>query len=444
MISVTEGVAVRDRRGLAALICLLLAVSAAWAGTTSYVYDARGRLISATSASALTTSYTYDAAGNRTQTVTQAGVPVANAVAVTVTADSTNNPVTLNVTGSYTSVAVPSPGASHGTATASGTTITYTPNSGYAGPDSFTYTATNSSGTSGPASVQVAVAPLAANVMTTVAFDSSANPVPVSVVGSYTNVGVASLPSHGSASASGTSLSYTPTSGYSGADSFLYTASNAVATSPSATASITVNPQTPVANPVSATVYAYTSNNNIPLTITGGAPTSVAVATGPSHGTATASGTMISYTPTSGYTGSDSFTYTASNAGGTSPAATASITVKGLTVVASAPLNCPPTGSYYACATSTTSSYTFTGSTITLTILGGTGAGNYTYAWNANGDSSGTWATGQTTASVTPSVTQVLIGDPTTIANYNCTVTDHGAGGVQATSNSIQFEYTRN
>ncbi|MGR2511426.1 Ig-like domain-containing protein, partial [Salmonella sp. 14ESS1724] len=46
-----------------------------------------------------------------------------------------------------------------GTASASGTTITYTPASGYAGADSFTYTATNSSGTSAPATVTVTISP---------------------------------------------------------------------------------------------------------------------------------------------------------------------------------------------------------------------------------------------------------------------------------------------
>ena len=70
-----------------------------------------------------------------------------------------------------------------------------------------------------------------------------------------------------------------------------------------------------------------TNNNNIPLNITGGTPTSVAVASGPSHGTTAVSGLTIKYTPTASYSGSDSFTYTATNGGGTSAPATASITV---------------------------------------------------------------------------------------------------------------------
>ncbi|WP_206543617.1 beta strand repeat-containing protein, partial [Sphingomonas sanguinis] len=63
------------------------------------------------------------------------------------------------------------------------------------------------------------------------------------------------------------------------------------------------------------------------LALSGGTATSVAVASAPSHGTATTSGTSISYTPTAGYVGSDSFTYTATNGSGTSSPATVTITV---------------------------------------------------------------------------------------------------------------------
>ncbi|KQX97256.1 hypothetical protein ASD22_08165 [Rhodanobacter sp. Root480] len=85
--------------------------------------------------------------------------PTAGPVSTTVAYNSTNNPITLNITGApATSVAVAA-AAVHGTATASGTSITYTPTPGYAGPDSFTYTASNSAGTSSPATVTVTVSP---------------------------------------------------------------------------------------------------------------------------------------------------------------------------------------------------------------------------------------------------------------------------------------------
>ncbi|WP_294990045.1 putative Ig domain-containing protein [uncultured Stenotrophomonas sp.] len=99
--------------------------------------------------------------------------------------------------------------------------------------------------------------------------------------------------------------------------------------------SLSINVQNvvpPVANPVSMMVAHGSTSNPVPLNITGGAPTSVAVSGPATHGTATASGTSITYTPTPGYAGPDSFTYTATNAGGTSVPATVTLTVSPPTV----------------------------------------------------------------------------------------------------------------
>jgi len=96
--------------------------------------------------------------------------------------------------------------------------------------------------------------------------------------------------------------------------------------------SITIGAQVPVSTAVIAVVPANSSLNPITLNISGGAATSVAVASAASHGTATASGTSISYTPAAGFSGADSFTYTATNASGTSSPATVSITVSAPTL----------------------------------------------------------------------------------------------------------------
>ncbi|MGB3813720.1 MAG: putative Ig domain-containing protein, partial [Shinella sp.] len=75
----------------------------------------------------------------------------------TVAANSSANPITLNITdGAPDSVAIATP-PGHGVARATGTTITYTPTAGYSGADSFTYTATNAAGTSTAATVTVTV-----------------------------------------------------------------------------------------------------------------------------------------------------------------------------------------------------------------------------------------------------------------------------------------------
>lgn len=90
---------------------------------------------------------------------------------------------------------------------------------------------------------------------------------------------------------------------------------------------ITVIDIPPVANAVSFTVAYNAAATPVTLNLTGGAATSVAVASAPSHGTAIASGTGITYQPTTGYAGPDSFTYTATNSGGTSAPATVTVTV---------------------------------------------------------------------------------------------------------------------
>ena len=50
-----------------ALALTLLVCSSAFAGTTSYKYDAHGRLIEIDYPNGAVVTYTYDAAGNRTQ-----------------------------------------------------------------------------------------------------------------------------------------------------------------------------------------------------------------------------------------------------------------------------------------------------------------------------------------------------------------------------------------
>jgi large repetitive protein len=108
------------------------------------------------------------------------------------------------------------------------------------------------------------------------------------------------------------------------------------------TINLTVANQPPTAGPVSATVNYDSTNNPITLALSGPVATSVAVDTQATHGTATASGTSITYTPTTGYAGLDTFKYTASNGAGASSPATVTVTVNPPTIVY-APTN-PPNG----------------------------------------------------------------------------------------------------
>ncbi|MER8753113.1 putative Ig domain-containing protein [Mesorhizobium sp. M1050] len=162
----------------------------------------------------------------------------------------------------------------------------------------------------------------------------------------------------------------------------------------------------PVANPVSATVAYNSSANPITLNITGGTPTSVALATAPAHGAAMASGTSITYTPTAGYAGPDSFTYTATNTAGTSAPATVTVTVSNPTIVVAA-------SGALAAQVGVTYSQTFTAS-----------GGAAPYTLTVSGLPAGLSATGTTTNSVTVS------GTPTEAGSFglNVTGTDSSTG----------------
>jgi YD repeat-containing protein len=190
----------------------------------------------------------------------------------------------------------------------------------------------------------------------------------------------------------------------------------------------------PVAHNVSATVKTNSSNNPIPPNITGGTPISVAISTGPAHGSASANGLTIGYTPSSGYSGADSFAYTASNVAGTSSPATASITVSALAATFSPTLNCGSPASY-VCDANQASGFTFP--SVTVSVTGG--SGSYTYAWTPDSPSGGTWTSG-TAATFTPMVSAVASG-ATAQATYTCTVTDT-VTGAKAKSNAVLYQFT--
>lgn len=145
----------------------------------------------------------------------------------------------------------------------------------------------------------------------------------------------------------------------------------------------------PIANGQSVVT---TKDTAVAITLTGsdanGDPLTYAIATAPAHGTAaqtTANG--VTYTPTSGYTGSDSFTFTVSDGLLTSTPATVSLTVSGGAGPLPAPWSTADVGTTGLAGAATydpaTSRYYLSGAGAGLT---GT-ADSVRYAWQAmNGD----------------------------------------------------------
>lgn len=232
-----------------------------------------------------------------------------------------------------------------------GGVLSGTPTAG--GSFTFTVTATDASSAPGPFSASraftlsvgapsvVLPATVLASGQAGTAYSAALNPASGGIAPySYAVTGGA-LPTGIGLSASGT-LSGTPTAFGSFAFTVTATDSSTGAGPYSAAQGYTlvIVAETPVANSVSASVAYGSSNNPIALSIGGGAATSVAVASAPANGSATANGTTIVYTPNASFSGVDSFTYTATNGGGTSAPATVTITIGAptLSVSASGPL----------------------------------------------------------------------------------------------------------
>ncbi len=264
------------------------------------------------------------------------GTPIITGTSLNVPFNSPGTPIDLaaNVTGVTTALGVGT-APRHGAVAVSGNVFTYVPTPGFYGADSFTFTASNANGTSGPATVSVTVAippaPTVAAASITVPYNSSGTALDLTskITGVATSMAIATNPSHGAVTTSGNVVTYVPATDYIGPDSFTYTATGPGGTSAPATVAVTVvAPAAPVVAPFTVTVPYNSTANAINLSLkTTGIATSAAITANPGKGTAVLSGYIVTYTPTISFSGTDSFTYTATGPGGTSAPAIVSIIV---------------------------------------------------------------------------------------------------------------------
>ncbi len=278
--------------------------------------------------------------------------------------------------------------------------LTYTPGPDYNGGDGFTYTVNDGIVTTGETGVQFELAPVndapTADAQSVNTDENTAVAITLAgsdVDGDSLTFNVASNPANGTLSGTAPDLTYTPNSDFDGEDSFTFTASDGTETSAAATVSITVS-NVNVAPEATGQSVSTDANTALPVTLGGtdadNDPLTFAVATNPTNGTLSGTAPNLTYTPNTGFSGSDSFTFTVNDGTDTSVPATVSITIE----------NGLPTATAQSVSTNENTAFgvTLTGSdpngdTLTFAVVTGPSNGtltgtapNVTYTPNVNFD----------------------------------------------------------
>ncbi len=274
----------------------------------------------------------------------------AGSATMTATGDTDGNGATVSIT------------PSSGVSTYTSLNITYTASGGA----SETFNLQASSGgltTADSSDISTAIPPMATNDNATTDED---NAVAITVLSNdsadvgtlnASSVIVASAPTHGSTSVNTGSgvITYMPEADYSGADSFTYTVEDEDGVeSNTATVNLTVNAVNDA--PVAVADLASTTMDNL-VSVNVAANDSdvdsgdavdtatIAIVVTPGHGTAVVNSGEVDYTPTTGFIGTDYFTYTIDDENGaTSNAVVVTVNVTGVNTLPTAVDDSPSVG----------------------------------------------------------------------------------------------------
>ena len=229
----------------------------------------------------------------------------------------------------------------NGSLVKNGTSVTYTPNRDFHGADAFAYTVADGQG--GTATSTITITVVAVNGVP-LAHDDSAStdedtPVAIFVLandsdpdGGALTLQSVSLPTHGAAEISGSTVIYTPAAGYHGLDGFAYIVIDGQGGSASAAVSVDVTSvnDLPIAQDDSVStledtpvMIAVLANDVDP----DGDPLGIESNSQPLHGATIRAGSSIVYTPVPNYFGEDAFTYTVADGNGGTAVATARVTI---------------------------------------------------------------------------------------------------------------------
>ncbi len=232
----------------------------------------------------------------------------------------------------------------NGTAQLFGSEISYTPNVGFSGSDTFTYSVCD--GNEGQADATVTITVGAGNAEPTsnddTATTDAGTAVSIDVLandfdtdGDDVSICFNTSPANGTLSTIDNGFVYEPAAGFFGTDSFTYSICDGNGGESTATVTITVNEVVSTNNPPQASDDEVATNAGEDLIINvlsndfepDGDDLSICDLSTPANGSATLAANEIFYSPDAGFTGTDTFTYTICDGNGGEATATITVSV---------------------------------------------------------------------------------------------------------------------
>lgn len=232
----------------------------------------------------------------------------------------------------------------HGTLSGTEPNLTYTPDTGFVGIDSFTWSVSDGLESSNVATIGIGVSTTGENEPPVAAIQTESTPAntPLDIILAYTDPDggpgpytftIVDGPEHGTLNGSEDepNFTYTPDTNYVGNDSFTWRVSDGIDDSNEGTVSITVENEPPLAQSGS---YTTTSGASVVVQLQYDDPDSLpgpytfTIVDQPQHGTLSGAGDERTYTPDDGYAGSDSFTWLVNDGSDDSNVATITVDVQ--------------------------------------------------------------------------------------------------------------------
>lgn len=241
-----------------------------------------------------------------------------------------------------TAVGAPSHGTVTLPASAVGDTVAFMPTANYAGPAGFDYTVTDGTVTAtghvtfnvgGVNDAPVAGADSAAGMedMPFVVSDAQLLSNDSDIDGDTLTITSVDNATHGTISLATGMITFIPDPDYSGPASFQYTITDGLVTA-TATVSLTIAAVNDAPNAVDDILSTTEDTPVVGMVATNdtdvdGGPLTVSATTNGAHGTVTAAGNTVTYTPAANYFGNDQFTYTINDGAGGTSVATVTVTI---------------------------------------------------------------------------------------------------------------------